>query len=161
MNIYHYWHYEINCENMNIVDLVIIEENNIERLKWPLAWVIKLFYVKDGVVRAAQLKTKDSALQRPVTKLCVLEEATWIRIFFVSFSIFLAFLIGNFFNNKKNIENKNLIEQQKHNLHSLVKACCTHHFFWYLLFWYFNSNSLVPLLFIVNVTIQTFLFYVY
>ena len=60
---------------MNIGDLVIIEENNIEWLEWPLAWVIKLFYVKDGVVRTAQLNTKDSALQRPVTKLCVLEEA--------------------------------------------------------------------------------------
>ena len=63
-------------ENMKIGDIVIFEEDNIERSKWSLARVIKLFYGKDGVVRSVQLKTRDSKLHRPVAKLCVLEEAT-------------------------------------------------------------------------------------
>ena len=61
---------------MKIEDIVIIEEDNIEQLKWPLAQVIKLFYGKDGVVRSVQLKKKGSTLHRSVTKLCVLKEAT-------------------------------------------------------------------------------------
>ena len=63
-------------ENMKIADIVIIEEDNVERSKWPLARVIKLFYGKDGVVRSVQLKTKDSTLYWSVAKLCLLEEAT-------------------------------------------------------------------------------------
>ena len=63
-------------ESMKIGDIVIIEEDNIERSKRPLARVIKLFYGKDGVVRSVQLKTKNSTLHRPVPKLCILEEAT-------------------------------------------------------------------------------------
>ena len=63
-------------ENMKIADIVIIEEDNTERSKWPLARVIKLFYGKDGVVRSVQLKTNDSTLYRSVAKLCVLEEGT-------------------------------------------------------------------------------------
>ena len=51
---------------MKIGDIVTIEEDNIERLKWSLARVIKLFYGKDGIVRSAQLKTKDSTIHRPV-----------------------------------------------------------------------------------------------
>ena len=35
-----------------------------------------MFYGEDGVMRSAQLKTKNSALHRPAAKLCVLEEAT-------------------------------------------------------------------------------------
>ena len=63
-----------HCENMKIEDIVIIEKDNIKRLKWPLARVIKLFYGKDGVVRSVQLKTKDSTIHRPVAKLYVFEE---------------------------------------------------------------------------------------
>ena len=61
---------------MKIRDIVIIEEANIERSKWPLAQVTNFFYGKDGVVTSVQLKTKDSALHRPVAKLCALEEVT-------------------------------------------------------------------------------------
>ena len=57
-------------ENMKIGDIVIIEEDNIEQSKWPLARVIQLFYGKDGIVRSLQLKTKDITLHRPVT-MCI------------------------------------------------------------------------------------------
>ena len=63
-------------ENMKIGDIVIFEEDNIEWVKWSLAWVLKLFYGKDGVLRSVKLKTKYSTLHRPDAKLCVLEEAT-------------------------------------------------------------------------------------
>ena len=64
-----------HCKNMKIEDIVIIGKDNIKRLKWSLARVIKLFYGKDGVVRSVQLKTKDSTIHRSVAKLYVFEEA--------------------------------------------------------------------------------------
>ena len=60
---------------MKIEDIVIIGKDNIKRLKWSLARVIKLFCGKDGVVRSVQLKTKDSTIHRSVAKLYVFEEA--------------------------------------------------------------------------------------
>ena len=61
---------------MEIRDIVIIQEDNIERSKWPLARVIKLFYGNDDVMRLVKLKPKDITLHRVVVKICVLEEAT-------------------------------------------------------------------------------------
>ena len=61
---------------MEIRDIVIIQEDNIERSKWPLARVIKLFYGNDDVMRLVKLKPKDITLHRLVVKICVLEEAT-------------------------------------------------------------------------------------
>ena len=61
---------------MEIRDIVIIQEDNIERSKWSLARVIKLFYGNDDVMRLVKLKPKDITLHRLVVKICVLEEAT-------------------------------------------------------------------------------------
>ena len=61
---------------MKIRDKVIIEEDNTERSKWPLARVTKVFSKKDGAMRSVQLKMKDSTLHKPLAKPCVLEEAT-------------------------------------------------------------------------------------
>ena len=61
---------------MEIRDIVRIQEDNIERSKWPLARVIKLFYGNDDVMRLVKLKPKDITLHRLVVKICVLEEAT-------------------------------------------------------------------------------------
>ena len=61
---------------MEIRDIVIIQEDNKERSKWPLARVIKLFYGNDDVMRLVKLKPKDITLHRLVVKICVLEEAT-------------------------------------------------------------------------------------
>ena len=61
---------------MEIRDIVIIQEDNIERSKWHLARVIKLFYGNDDVMRLVKLKPKDITLHRLVVKICVLEEAT-------------------------------------------------------------------------------------
>ena len=61
---------------MEIRYIVLIQEDNIERSKWPLARVIKLFYGNDDVVRLVKPKPKDITLHRLVVKLCVLEETT-------------------------------------------------------------------------------------
>ena len=48
---------------------------NSPRHAWPLARVTKVYKSDDQLVRSVQVKTRNSLLDRPVNKLCLLEEA--------------------------------------------------------------------------------------
>ena len=56
--------------NLQDGDVVLIKDENTNRKNWP-----KGFPEKDGLVRAARVKTSLSTLTRPVTKLCLLESS--------------------------------------------------------------------------------------
>ena len=56
-------------------DLVLVVDKTVPRSRWLLGRVMKVFPGEDSRVRTAEVKTKDSSLTRPVTKLCLLEEA--------------------------------------------------------------------------------------
>ncbi|CAB3992107.1 Hypothetical predicted protein [Paramuricea clavata] len=53
-------------------DLVLLVDENLQRGHWPLGRVTKVFPGKDGLVRIAEVKTKN-VLKRPIQKLCFLE----------------------------------------------------------------------------------------
>ena len=55
-------------DNLKIGDVVLVVDNNSPR-------VIKTFPGPDGKVRVAEIKTKNSTLTRPISMLCLLEEA--------------------------------------------------------------------------------------
>ena len=57
-------------------DLVLVVDNTVPRSRWLLGRVTSVFPGEDLCVRTAEVKTKNSRLARPVTKLCLLEEAT-------------------------------------------------------------------------------------
>ena len=57
-------------------DLVLVVDNTVPRCRWLLGRVTKVFPGEDSRVRTAEVKTKNSRLVRPVSKLCLLEEAT-------------------------------------------------------------------------------------
>ena len=57
-------------------DLVLVVDKAVPRSGWLLGRVTQVFPGEDSRVRTAAEKTKDSSLTRPVTKLCLLEEAT-------------------------------------------------------------------------------------
>jgi hypothetical protein len=59
--------------DLSVGDVVLIKENNVSRMEWPLGRVIRLVTSEDGVVRGAVLQTKDGVRKRPVNKLCPLE----------------------------------------------------------------------------------------
>ncbi|KMQ82170.1 hypothetical protein RF55_23922, partial [Lasius niger] len=59
--------------NIKEGDLVLIETDNLKRLDWPLAKVLKIFPGKDGKCRVARLKTKGGEILRPYQRLCPLE----------------------------------------------------------------------------------------
>ncbi|KAJ8964354.1 hypothetical protein NQ314_004965 [Rhamnusium bicolor] len=52
--------------------IVVIIQNNIPPLQWPLAIIEKLYPGKDGISRVAPVRTKNSSYTRPVAKLCPL-----------------------------------------------------------------------------------------
>ncbi|KAJ8961944.1 hypothetical protein NQ317_001038 [Molorchus minor] len=52
--------------------LVVIVQDNLPPLQWPLAIIEKLHCGKDGVARIALVKTKTGTYLRPIVKLCPL-----------------------------------------------------------------------------------------
>ena len=64
-----------NNVNYKVGELVVLKEDDLKRIKWPLARVVKLFPAKDNVVRTVEVRTKDGFYIRPVTKLLKLEES--------------------------------------------------------------------------------------
>ena len=65
----------LNKRNLAVNDLVLVVDKTVPRSRWLLGRVMKVFPGEDSRVRTAEVKTKDSSLTRPVTKLCLLEEA--------------------------------------------------------------------------------------
>ena len=65
----------LNKRNLAVNDLVLVVDKTVPRSRWLLGRVTKVFPGEDSRVRTAEVKTKDSSLTRPVTKLCLLEEA--------------------------------------------------------------------------------------
>ena len=61
--------------NLEVNDLVLVVDKNIPRGRWLLGRCMKVFPGRDGRVRTAEIKTKESTLIRPISKLCLLEEA--------------------------------------------------------------------------------------
>ena len=62
-------------QKIKIGDVVLVVDNNSPRGRWLLGRIIKTFPGGDGKVRVAEIKTKNSTLTRPISKLCLLEEA--------------------------------------------------------------------------------------
>jgi hypothetical protein len=56
--------------------VVLIKEDNIPRLKWPLAKILELYPGKDQRVRTAKVKTATGEFVRPVQRLYHLETVT-------------------------------------------------------------------------------------
>ncbi|XP_011700215.1 PREDICTED: uncharacterized protein LOC105457307, partial [Wasmannia auropunctata] len=54
-------------------DIVLLGHDNLKRLDWPLARVVKVLPGKDGVTRVVKLKTATGELVRPVQRLYPLE----------------------------------------------------------------------------------------
>ena len=56
-------------------DIVLIADATAPRGSWLLGRVLETYADKKGLVRSARVKTKTSTLDRPITKLCLIQEA--------------------------------------------------------------------------------------
>ena len=52
--------------------MVLLKDENLPPLKWPLARVIEVIPGNDGVARVAILRTTTGTIRRAVAKICVL-----------------------------------------------------------------------------------------
>ncbi|XP_055920727.1 uncharacterized protein LOC129952226 [Eupeodes corollae] len=59
-------------QNIRIGDLVIIKEDNIPTLKWPLGRIVDIFKGQDDIVRVVNVKTQSGILKRPIHRLAPL-----------------------------------------------------------------------------------------
>lgn len=58
-----------NCKDLEEGDLVLLKEDNVPPLKWPLARVVSTHPGRDGRVRVATVRTSSSSYKRPTCKL--------------------------------------------------------------------------------------------
>ena len=56
-------------------DLVLLEKDKVICNRWTMSRVVKVYTGKDGGVRSALVKTAGGVFHRPVTKICLLEDA--------------------------------------------------------------------------------------
>lgn len=77
-----------STRNLHVDEVVLILEDNAPRGHWPLGRVIEVIAGKDGVIRAARVKSADGKVyDRPVVKLFILETPTYsVRPNLASFS---------------------------------------------------------------------------
>ncbi|GFY33116.1 integrase catalytic domain-containing protein [Trichonephila clavipes] len=54
-------------------DIVLIGDNDVKRINWPMAKIIKSFPGKDGRIRVVEVKTPSGNFIRPIQKLYPLE----------------------------------------------------------------------------------------
>ena len=60
--------------NFKVDELVLLEDDNVKRKKWPLARITEVIESADGVVRQVEVRTKDGIYKRPVSRLYKLED---------------------------------------------------------------------------------------
>ena len=62
-----------NIPNYNVGELVLVQDDDLKRGKWPLGRIVKVKPGQDDVVRVVTVRTKTGTYTRPVTKLLRLE----------------------------------------------------------------------------------------
>ena len=67
-------------DNLKIGDVVLVVDNNSPRGQWLLGRIIKTFPGGDGKVCVAEIKRKNSTLTRPISKLCLLEASSCLKL---------------------------------------------------------------------------------
>lgn len=61
--------------NLVVGDLVLVMDNTAPRNTWLMGRVIQTFPDRKGFVRQVRIKTRTNCLDRPITKICLLQEA--------------------------------------------------------------------------------------
>ncbi|GFW75422.1 integrase catalytic domain-containing protein [Trichonephila clavipes] len=60
-----------------IGDIVLISNESLKRIDWPLGRILQIYTSGNGIVRRAKVKTLSGVVVRPIQKLCPLELDIW------------------------------------------------------------------------------------
>ena len=61
--------------NITVNSLVLLVDESLPRGKWPLGRILDVFPGPDGLVRSVLVKTASGEYTRPITRICLVEEA--------------------------------------------------------------------------------------
>ena len=61
-----------NCD-LKEGSVVLVSEENVPRLSWPLGVIVKMFPGNDGILRSVDVKTSKGVFNRPVQKCMILK----------------------------------------------------------------------------------------
>ena len=53
-------------------DLVLLVDDTLPRSRWSLGHILEVFPDKNGLVRTVLVKSQNTLLKRPITKLCLI-----------------------------------------------------------------------------------------
>ncbi|XP_035890577.1 uncharacterized protein LOC118507144 [Anopheles stephensi] len=62
-----------SIQELNVGDLVIVKDEQLPAVKWPLARIVEKHPGPDSVTRVVTLRTANGIIKRPVSKICALE----------------------------------------------------------------------------------------
>ena len=65
------WHHP-SRNNLQVGDVVILQEDNLVPIKWPLGRIVTTYPGRDGLVRVVDVKTSHGIYKRPITKIALL-----------------------------------------------------------------------------------------
>ena len=63
-------------KNLKHGDIVLIIDESSPRNSWPMGRITEIFPDKKGHIRRVKIKTQNGTLERPITKLCLLQDMT-------------------------------------------------------------------------------------
>lgn len=63
-----------NHANITKGTLVILKEDNVPHIQWPMGRVVEVYPGRDGVIRVVDLKVKNKVIRRPVTKIYIIPQ---------------------------------------------------------------------------------------
>ena len=66
--------WRVHKPRFEVGELVLLQDDDVKRGKWPLARITKVMPGKEGVTRVVELRTKNGNYTRPVTKLYKIED---------------------------------------------------------------------------------------
>ena len=64
------WHFP--SRNLQVNDIVLLQDDNLVPIRWPLGRVVKTYPGKDSLVRVVDVKTSHGVYKRPITKIALL-----------------------------------------------------------------------------------------
>ncbi|KRY05797.1 hypothetical protein T12_15361 [Trichinella patagoniensis] len=73
LNVRQKWYNSGNAPNIG--DIVLVGENNVPRRNWKLGKIVQLYPGQDGIVRTVKVQLAGSIVNRPISKLHLIEPA--------------------------------------------------------------------------------------
>ncbi|XP_059056577.1 uncharacterized protein LOC131850381 [Achroia grisella] len=58
-----------NTDNVKVGTVVLIHDDNVSPLRWPMGIIVKIYPGSDGIARVASVKTQNGLLKQPIVKL--------------------------------------------------------------------------------------------